>query len=44
MSLENLQTMIVQNFWGVREVYYGVVQVVNRCKIVLRSHAFAAEY
>ena len=29
MSLENLQTMIMQNFWGVKEVYYGIVQVVN---------------
>ena len=29
MSQENLQTMITQNFWGVKEVYYGIVQVVN---------------
>ena len=29
MSQENLQTMIMQNFWGVKEVYYGIVQVVN---------------
>ena len=25
----NLQTMILQIFWGVKEVYYGIVQVVN---------------
>ena len=29
MSQENLQTMIMQNFLGVKEVYYGIVQVVN---------------
>ena len=29
MSQENLQTMIMQNVWGVKEVYYGIVQVVN---------------
>ena len=29
MCQENLQTMIMQNFWGVKEVYYGIVQVVN---------------
>ena len=29
MSKENLQTMIMQNVWWVKEVYYGIVQVVN---------------
>ena len=29
MSQENLQTMIMQNLRGVKEAYYGVVQVVN---------------
>ena len=29
MSQENLQTMIMQSFWGVKEVYYGIVQAVN---------------
>ena len=29
MSQENLQTIIMQNFWRVKEVYYGIVQVVN---------------
>ena len=29
MSQENLQTMIMQNFGGVKEVYYGIEQVVN---------------
>ena len=29
MSQEKLQTMIMQNFWGVKEVHYGIVQVVN---------------
>ena len=27
MSLEKLQTMSMQNFWGVKEVHYGIVQV-----------------
>ena len=31
MSKEKLQTMIMQKFWGVIEVYYGIVQVVNKC-------------
>ena len=29
MSQEKLQTMSIQNFWGLKEVYYGIVQVVN---------------
>ena len=29
MSQEKLQTKSMQNFWGVREVHYGIVQVVN---------------
>ena len=29
VSQEKLQTMIMQNFWGVKEVHYGIVQVVN---------------
>ena len=31
MSQENLKTMIMQNFGGggVKEVYYGIVQIVN---------------
>ena len=32
MSKENLQTMIIQNFGGVKEVYCGIVQVVN-CQV-----------
>ena len=39
MSQENLQTMIMQNFWGVKEVYYGIVQVVN-CVKQLRSFSW----
>ena len=46
MSQEKLQTMVMQMFWGVIEVYYGIVQVVNcsvhkhgrrdvRCKALL---------
>ena len=34
MSQENLQTMIMQNFWRVKEVYYGIVQVVNTFSFV----------
>ena len=29
MSQDKLQTMVMQKFWGVIEVYYGIVQVVN---------------
>ena len=29
MSQENLQAMIMQNFGGVKEVYYEIVQVLN---------------
>ena len=29
MSQEKLQTIVVQKFWGVLKVYYGIVQVVN---------------
>ena len=30
MSQEKLQIMVMQTFWRVIEVYYGIVQVVNR--------------
>ena len=30
MSQENLQTTIMQIFLGLKEVYYGIVQVVNK--------------
>ena len=29
MSQEKLQTMVMKKFWGVIEVYFGIVQVVN---------------
>ena len=29
MSREKLQRMVMQKFWGVIGVYYGIVQVVN---------------
>ena len=29
MSQEKLQTMVMQKFWGLIEVHYGIVQVVN---------------
>ena len=29
MSQENLQTMIMQNVWGVKEVCYGIVQLMS---------------
>ena len=32
MSQEKLQTMSMQNFRGVREVHYGIVQEVNARK------------
>ena len=30
MSQEELQTMSMQKFGGVKEVHYGIVQVVNK--------------
>ena len=35
MSQEKLQTMSMQNFGGVKEVHYGIVQVVNEEKLSL---------
>ena len=29
MSQEKLQTVVLQKFWGIIEVYYGIVQAVN---------------
>ena len=29
MSQDKLQTMVMQKSWGVIEVYYGILQVVN---------------
>jgi len=29
MSQEKSKTMLMQNFWGVKEVFYGIVQVGN---------------
>ena len=29
MSQEKFQTIVMQKFWGVIEVYYGIVQIVN---------------
>ena len=29
MSQEKLQTMVMQKYWGVIEVYYGILQVMN---------------
>ena len=37
MSQDKLQTMVMQTFWGVIEVYYGIVQVVN---VFLNSSAW----
>ena len=45
MSQENLHTMIMQNFGGVKEVYYGIVQVVNmksKCLFETRGGRFVA--
>ena len=41
MSQEKLQTMSMQNFWGVKEVHYGIVQVVN--VYYLTNHVFWKE-
>ena len=40
MTQENLQTMVMQNFWWVKEVYYGIVQVVNKLENSLSVHAW----
>ena len=29
MSQEKLPIIVIQNFWGVIEVFYGIVQAVN---------------
>ena len=39
MSQKKLQTMVMQKFWRVIEVYYGIVQVVNSPKLAF-SRAF----
>ena len=44
MSQENLQTMIMQNFGGVKEVYYGIVQVVNYEVLRSRRHYMTTCY
>ena len=43
MSQEFLQTMIMQTFWGVIEVYYGIVQVVNIHTSIHRSYKLFRE-
>ena len=43
MSQENLQTMIMQNFWEVKEVYYWIVQVVNCAQITIKLQKFQKE-
>ena len=35
MSQAKLQTMVMQRFWGVIEVYYGIVQVVNWLELTM---------
>ena len=43
MFQEKLQTMVMQKFWGVIEVYYGIVQVVNKIKINIGIKNLGAE-
>ena len=40
MPQEKLQTMVKQRFWGVLEVYYGIVQVVNTQNVALLEPEF----
>ena len=40
MSQENLQTMIMQNFWVLKEVYYGIVLVVNSTNLKERDGSY----
>ena len=48
MSQEKLQTMVMQTFWGEIEVYYGIVQVVNRALLkvswTINSIIFGLDY
>ena len=37
MSQENLQTVILQKVWGLEEVYYGIVQVLNKSRRTLTN-------
>ena len=37
MSQEKLETTVMQKSWGVIEVYFGIVQVVNRNLITVKS-------
>ena len=43
MSQEKLQTMVMQKLWGVIEVYYGIVQVVNEMKLIYEMGEFCFE-
>ena len=38
MSLEKSKTMPMQIFWGVKEVYYGILQVENIIIILSEKH------
>ena len=41
MSQEKLQTMVMQKSWGVIEVYYGIVHVVNRPRSIYQYSCMA---
>ena len=43
VSQEKLQTMVMQKLWGVIEVYYGIVQVVNEMKLIYEMGEFCFE-
>ena len=40
MSQEKLQTMSMQNVWGVKEVHYGMVQVLKVNKLFKMKRLF----
>ena len=44
MSQEKLQTMVMRKFWGVIEVYYGLVQVLNRLRSSQYIFYFVSAY
>ena len=44
MSQEKLQTMSMQKFWGVKEVHYGIVQVVSKSHICVITLLHSASY
>ena len=43
MSQEKLQTIVMQNFWGLKRCIMGFVQVENRDNIVFMSRNYRSD-